>query len=332
MTLNRLVSIAPMLECTDRHDRFFLRLISPHVLLYTEMITTQALLHGNFQQFLTFHPFEHPIALQLGGHRPDALTHCALLGEDWGYDEINLNIGCPSARVKSGQFGACLMLTPERVAECVNAMQNRVNIPVTVKCRIGVDDYDSYEDLTHFIKTVSDAGCRVFIIHARKAWLNGLSPKQNRTIPPLKYDVVYHIKKDFPHLTIIINGGIQTLAQINDHLKWVDGVMIGRKVYSDPYFLAEIEQALFDTQSVTREEIMEQFIPYIQEELDNQVKLTQIVRHILGLFLGQKGGRIWRRYLSEHAHKKNSGIETLRAAMTALNEARSCYLEIMRTE
>lgn len=305
MSLNRLISIAPMMDCTDRHDRYFLRLIAPHVLLYTEMLTTGALIYGDFKKFLAFDPLEHPVALQLGGSDPKQLAHCARLGESFGYDEINLNVGCPSDRVKSGKFGACLMLQPELVAECISAMAASVKIPVTVKCRIGVDEKDSYEELNHFIQLIAKAGCNVFIIHARKAWLNGLSPKENREIPPLKYDVVKQIKKDFPNLKIIINGGIKNLQTIDELLQHVDGVMIGREAYANPYFLASIEQKYFasEAHALTREEVIYKMIPYIENQLKNNIKLSSITRHILGLFHSQPGGRLWRRFLSENAHK-----------------------------
>lgn len=258
--MNRLISIAPMMDCTDRHDRFFLRLIAPHVVLYTEMITTGALIHGDANRFLAFDPIEHPVVLQLGGNSPNELAKCAKMGEDFGYDEINLNVGCPSSRVNAGRFGASLMLDSKHVAECITAMLALVKIPVTVKCRIGVDDHDSYEFLSHFIQTIADAGCKVVIIHARKAWLTGLSPKENRDIPPLRYDVVHRIKKDFPHLTIIINGGIKTLSLIKEQLFCVDGVMIGREVYSNPYFLSQIEKEIYASDSLSREEVVEKFI------------------------------------------------------------------------
>lgn len=319
--IDRRVSIAPMMDCTDRHARYFLRLIAPHVLLYTEMVTTGALIHGDYQRFLQFDPAEHPVALQLGGSDPQALARCAKMGEDFGYDEINLNVGCPSDKVKSGQFGACLMLKPQLVAEGVSAMSAAVKVPVTVKCRIGVDEQDSYEALTHFISTVAAAGCNVFIIHARKAWLNGLSPKQNREIPPLRYDVVRQIKQDFPHLTIVLNGGLKTAAEIEAQLPFVDGVMVGREAYANPYFLAEVERVVFSAAEETqpsRQNIVEKFIPYLQAQLDNQIKLSSIVRHILGLFQGQYGARRWRRYLSENAYLEGVGVQVLRDALLEL--------------
>lgn len=316
--LTRKISVAPMMDWTDRHDRYFLRLIAPHVLLYTEMITTAALIHGDYQRLLAFDALEHPVAVQLGGSEPDKLALCAKMSEDFGYDEVNLNVGCPSDRVKAGRFGACLMLDPVLVGDCVSAMMNTVSIPVTVKCRIGVDHQDSYEALTHFIGTVSQAGCNVFIIHARKAWLNGLSPKQNREIPPLQYDVVHAIKRDFPHLSIIINGGIKLVSEIEEQLNYVDGVMVGREAYSNPYLLAEIEKRIFSfeiNEINYREKVLQEFIPYVEAQLKNNVKLSSMTRHILGLYQGQKGARMWRRYLSENAHLLNAGIDVINEAL-----------------
>lgn len=307
-----------MMDYTDRHDRYFLRLIAPHVLLYTEMITANALIHGDYKRLLAFDALEHPVALQLGGSEPDKLAAAAKLGEDFGYDEINLNVGCPSDRVKSGRFGACLMLEPARVGDCILAMKQAVSIPVTVKCRIGVDDQDSYEALTHFIRLVGAAGCDVFIIHARKAWLKGLSPKQNREIPPLQYETVHAIKRDFPHLTIVINGGIKQTAEIEEQLNHVDGVMIGREAYSNPWWLAEIESRIFSFDGSLLHErgrVIEKMLPYIENQLKNNVKLSSMTRHILGLYQGQKGARMWRRYLSENAHRSNVGIEIINEAL-----------------
>jgi tRNA-dihydrouridine synthase A len=321
--LNRLISVAPMMDWTDRHDRYFLRLIAPHALLYTEMITTGALIHGDRQRFLAFDPAEHPVALQLGGSDPRALAECAKMGEDFGYDEINLNVGCPSDRVKSGRFGACLMLEPAVVAECVLAMKQMVRIPVTIKCRIGVDEQDSYEELSQFINTIAETGCDVFIIHARKAWLNGLSPKQNREIPPLRYNVVRQIKQDFPALTIVVNGGIKTVAEVEEHLQFVDGVMIGREAYSNPYCLAEMEKKIFaGPENIhARHTVIEKMLPYIEEQLKGNVKLANITRHILGLFQGETGARKWRRYLSENACKKGADSQVVKDAMQVLNFA-----------
>lgn len=313
--LNRFVSIAPMMDWTDRHCRYFLRLISPHALLYTEMVTTGAIQHGNKEWLLAFHPHEHPIALQLGGSDPQQLAACAQIGEGFGYDEINLNVGCPSDRVQTGRFGACLMAEPDLVAECVAAMANAVSIPVTVKTRIGIDEQDSYEALCHFIATVAAAGCDAFIIHARKAWLKGLSPKENREIPPLRYDVARQLKQDFPMIQITLNGGLKTAAEINQQLQDFDGVMIGRAAYHNPYLLAAIERDVFNHQSPSRLGIAEQLIPYIEGVLADGFKLHQVTRHILGLFHGEPGARIWRRHLSEHATMPGAGIEVVEEAL-----------------
>lgn len=318
MRLTHKISIAPMMNCTDRYERYFLRLIAPHVLLYTEMITTGALIHGDATRFLAFDPSEHPVALQLGGSDPKQLSISAGLGEKAGYDEINLNVGCPSDRVKSGRFGACLMLDPALVADCVRAMREAVSIPVTVKCRIGVDHVDSYEDLARFIETISNAGCDTFIIHARKAWLNGLSPKQNRDIPPLQYDRVKQIKRDFPALSIILNGGIRHLAEVDEHLPDVDGIMIGREAYSNPYFLAAIDKKYYPNNSAspTRIEVIEEMLPMIENALKNKIKLSSITRHMLGLFQGEPGARRWRRTLSENAYKDGASIDIIKEALS----------------
>jgi len=307
-----------MLDWTDRHCRFFLRLISKQALLYTEMVTTGALLHGDRQRFLQFDPSEHPLALQLGGSDPAGLAACAKMAEDFGYDEVNLNVGCPSDRVQNGSFGACLMAEPGLVAECVAAMRKAVSIPVTVKSRIGIDDRDSYEELTGFIGTVAEAGCDTFIVHARKAWLKGLSPKQNREVPPLRYDVVYQLKQDFPALRIVLNGGITTLDQAEDVLgNGVDGVMVGREAYHNPYILAEVDRRLFgaSTEVITRAEIIEKLLPYIEQQRAEGVRLHSITRHILGLFHGEPGARSWRRHLSEHAVKYDADASVVREAL-----------------
>lgn len=286
-----------MMDWTDRHDRYFLRLIAPDILLYTEMITAHALAHGDVEYLLRFHQQEHPLALQLGGSDPQLLASGAKLGEEYGYDEINLNVGCPSPRVSKGRFGACLMLEPSLVADCVSAMREAVSLPVTVKCRIGVDDQDSYASLQHFIQQVERAGCQTFIIHARKAWLKGLSPKQNREIPPLQYEVVHQIKRDFPHLTIILNGGLRSIEEIDRELPHVDGIMVGRAAYNNPYFLAEIQaKYLINKDICHRQGIVKKMFPYIREQLENGVKLNTITRHMLGLFQGQRGASLWRRF------------------------------------
>jgi tRNA-dihydrouridine synthase A len=281
------------------------------------MITTGALLHGDAERFLAFDPSEHPVALQLGGSDPRQLSVCARLGQEAGFDEINLNVGCPSDRVKSGRFGACLMLDPKLVADCVRAMIEAVTIPVTIKCRIGVDHVDSYEALVHFVETIKNAGCNTFIIHARKAWLNGLSPKQNRDIPPLQYDRVKAIKRDFPMVSIVLNGGIRHLSEIDEHLPDVDGVMIGREAYSNPYFLAEIDKKYYpqENASPTRIEVIEKMLPMIENALKNKIKLSSITRHLLGLFQGQPGARQWRRTLSENAHKDGASIDIIKEAL-----------------
>lgn len=311
--IDRTFSIAPMMDWTDRHYRYFMRLISKKVFLYTEMINVGAIIFGDKQRFLKFDPSEHPIAVQLGGSQSEQLAEAAKICEAYGYDEINLNVGCPSERVQAGRFGACLMAEPELVAECVFAMQKEVKIPVTVKTRIGIDDKDSYAELTHFIQTVQAAGCNTFIIHARKAWLNGLSPKENRSIPPLKYDVVYQLKKDFPDLEIIINGGIKYLSDVQNHLQHTDGVMIGREAYSNPMFIAEIEQALFPDTFVdkTRMDILNEFIPYLEREMTVGVPLKTMTRHILGLYQGMPNGRLWRGRLSSAKELSLASISPL---------------------
>jgi len=317
LKLNRKLSIAPMMDHTDRHFRFFMRIVSPHAMLYTEMITTGALIHGDRQRFLQHHVDEYPLAIQLGGSDPGDLATCAVIAEEAGYDEVNLNVGCPSDRVQSGKFGACLMAEPELVAEGISRMSQSVNIPVTVKTRIGIDEMDSYEELSAFINCVKKSGCNTFIIHARKAWLNGLSPKENREVPPLQYETVYQLKKDFPELDFIINGGFTTQNSIMEQYAQVDGVMIGRAAYQNPYLLAEIEQSLFGnkTSQVTRCEILEKFMDYIQQNLDQGVYLGHMTRHILGLFFNQPGARAYRRYISENAYQEGAGVEVIRIAM-----------------
>jgi len=323
ITLDRRFSVAPMIDLTDRHARYFLRLISRHAVLYTEMITTGALLNGDANRLLKFDAQEHPVALQLGGSDADDLTRCAIIGQQSGYDEINLNVGCPSDRVQSGRFGACLMAEPELVARCVEAMQQAVDIPVTVKCRIGIDDQDDYEDLRRFVDTVAARGCSVFIVHARKAWLKGLSPKENREIPPLKYDVVYRIKQQFPALTIVINGGIRSIAESCEHMKLVDGVMVGREAYQNPFFLADVDRALFgaDANHCARNEILQAYIPYIQRELAQGTRLSHMARHILGLYHGQPGGKRFRQVLSTDAPKAGAGIEVIKAALLQIEKS-----------
>ncbi len=313
---NRL-SVAPMLDWTDRHCRYFHRLMTSQTLLYTEMVTTGAIIHGK-GDFLAYNQEEHPVALQLGGSNPVDLAHCAKLAQERGYDEINLNVGCPSDRVQNGRFGACLMAEPQLVADCVAAMRDVVDIPVTVKTRIGIDDQDSYEFLTDFITIVSEkGGCEQFTIHARKAWLSGLSPKENREIPPLDYNRAYQIKKDFSHLNIGVNGGVKTLEEAKEHLAHLDGVMIGREAYQSPYLLAEVDQQIFglDMPVKKRSEVIFEMFPYIEQQLSQGAYLGHITRHMLGLFQSMPGARQWRRHISENAHKKGAGLEVVRAAL-----------------
>ena len=316
LSINRLISIAPMMDWSDHHCRYFWRLLTKQALLYTEMVTTGALIHGDRERFLHFNAEEHPVALQLGGSDPADLARCARWAEDWGYDEVNLNCGCPSDRVQSGMFGACLMAHPQRVADCVKAMTDACAIPVTVKHRIGIDSMESYQELLDFIEPVAAAGCAVFIVHARKAWLQGLSPKQNREIPPLNYPWVYQLKKDFPQLSIVINGGIQTMAQCQEHLAQVDGVMIGREAYQNPWLLAEVDSRLFgmDKEVNSRDDVIAALLPYVEQQLARGVHLNHITRHILGLYQGVPGARKFRRHLSENAYKKEAGLEVLVAA------------------
>lgn len=298
------ISVAPMLDWTDRHCRVFLRRIAPHVTLYTEMVTTGAILHGDRDRHLAFDAAEHPLVLQLGGSDPAALAECARIGEGYGYDAINLNCGCPSDRVQNGAFGACLMNTPDRVADSVAAMIAAVKIPVTVKCRIGVDDCDDLPFLMNFVETVKAAGCETFIIHARKAWLKGLSPKENREVPPLRYDIAAAVKQAHPDLKIMLNGGITTLGQVEAARDTFDGVMIGREAYQNPYSLAEIEQRFFNHTAPDRVEIARSMIPYIEQQgRDLGTPVKSITRHMLGLFQGQRGGKAWRRVLSTDAFK-----------------------------
>ncbi|WP_082877547.1 MULTISPECIES: tRNA dihydrouridine(20/20a) synthase DusA [Methylomonas] len=310
-------SVAPMLDWTDRHCRYFHRLLSRHALLYSEMVTTGAILQGNAERHLQFDAAERPLALQLGGSDPAALAQCAVIGAGYGYDQINLNVGCPSDRVQNGRFGACLMAEPQLVADCLAAMRDAVSIPVTVKSRIGIDDRDSYAELTEFIATVANAGCKTFIVHARKAWLSGLSPKENREIPPLRYDVVLQLKQDFPQLEIVINGGINSLDTAEALLDRVDGVMLGREVYHNPYLLAEVDARIFhDPQPLpSRRQVVIGMQDYIERQLESGQRLHNITRHMLGLFHGADGARAWRRHLSEHAGKPGAGFQVVLDAL-----------------
>lgn len=317
------LSVAPMMDWTDRHYRFFMRQLTKRTLLYTEMVTTGAILYGDKARHLDFSPEELPLALQLGGDDRDALAECARIAEDWGYTEVNLNVGCPSERVQSGNFGACLMAQPELVAECVAAMCEATSLPVTVKHRIGVDELDRYEDMANFVRVVSGAGPARFTVHARKAWLKGLSPKENRTIPPLRYKDVHRLKLEFPHLFIEINGGFKTLESIQSQLGKVDAVMIGRAAYETPYLFATVDRGVFgeDVLPPTRREVVEGMLPYVETQLEGGVYLNRITRHMLGLFAHQPGARSWRRFISENAHKKGAGVEVLLGALAEVPES-----------
>ena len=310
-------STAPCMDWTDRHCRRFWRTLTRHTRVYTEMVTTGALLHGDIERLLNFNDEEHPVALQLGGAAPADLARCATLGEKWGYDEINLNCGCPSDRVQSGRFGACLMAEPALVQDCIAAMRGACDIPITVKLRLGIDHQECFSELADFVGTVASGGAKVFIVHARKAWLQGLSPKENREIPPLNYDWVYRLKRDFPELTIVINGGIETLDACEAHLRHVDGVMLGRAPYQNPGLLSEVDTRLFGASasvSADREAAIDSMLPYIEQQLGDGARLHHVTRHMLGLYQGQYGGRQYRRHLSEHAHKSESNVEVLHEA------------------
>jgi len=315
------LTVAPMMDWTDRHCRYFHRLLSPHARLYTEMVTSAALVRGNQIRLLEHSHEEHPVALQLGGSDPVELAKAAVMGAEAGYDEINLNVGCPSDRVQSGKFGACLMREPELVGECVRAMAGAVDIPVTVKCRIGVDDQDEYADLQRFTTTMIESGVDILVVHARKAWLEGLSPKENREIPPLDYERVYRLKREFPELTVVINGGITTVEAVRQHLGQVDGVMIGRAAYHDPFVLAKLEADLYGTPLPDRSEVLERMRIYIEAELARGGQLKHITRHILGLYQGEPGARGFRRQLSEGAHLPGADWSLIEAAMAPLRQA-----------
>jgi tRNA-dihydrouridine synthase A len=310
--MDRKVCVAPMMDCTDRHERFFLRLISKNVLLYTEMIVSDAISRGDKKKLLSFNINEKPLALQVGGSSPKLLAESAKIGEDFGYDEINLNLGCPSRKVQKNKFGACLMKEPSLVADCLTEMISSCKIPVTVKTRIGYDNVEDYELLQNFIEILKKTGVKTFIVHARKAMLGKFSPKQNLNIPPLKYDVVYKLKKNFPNEEIIINGGISSTAQIKNHLNKVDGVMIGRSVYHSPYFLSDIEKEIFNNDNIlSRQEIIENLIPYVKSEIKKGTRLNQIMRHTIGLFHGQTGSNFWKRYLSENMCVRDADVKKI---------------------
>ena len=310
--MNRKVSVAPMMDCTDRHERFFLRLISKNTLLYTEMVVDEAINRGDKKKLLEFNINEKPVALQLGGSSPRLLSEATKIGEDFGYDEINLNLGCPSRKVEKNRFGACLMKEPNLVADCLSKMQSVTKLPVTIKTRIGYDDVEDYENLYNFVSTLKATGVKTFIIHARKAMLGKFTPKQNLNIPPLKYEYVYKLKADFPNEEIIINGGITSVDQIKPHLEKTDGVMIGRAAYHTPYLLADIEKEIFKNENVpSRQDVIEQLIPYVKEELKKGTRLNQIMRHTIGLYHGQNGAGNWKRYLSENMCVRDADVQKI---------------------
>lgn len=325
-SLNHRFCVAPMIDWTVKHCRNFHRMLTRHAVLYTEMITTGALLHGDVERHLRFYPAEHPLALQLGGSDPGALAECAAIGESYGYDEINLNVGCPSDRVQSGTFGACLMANPEQVRNAVIAMAEQCRRPITVKCRLGIDDQDEDKDLEHFINVVSDSPCAVFILHARKAWLQGLSPKENRDIPPLNYARVYRLKQEHPALTIILNGGISTLPECDHHLQYVDGVMLGRAAYQNPYLLSQVDQHFYgeNARPPTRGAVVAQLIDYIDREIQRGSEAKHITRHILGLYQEVPGAKRWRRHLSQHAHLPGTTSQVVREALTLVEQPQAC--------
>ncbi len=310
--------VAPMMDWTDRHCRYFHRLLAPHARLYTEMVHAHAVNRGDRDKLLGFDPAEHPVALQLGGSEPDELAQAARIGAERGYDEINLNVGCPSDRVQSGRFGACLMREPERVAECVAAMQAAVSVPVTVKCRLGVDDQDEDADLDRFVRAVAAAGCAVFVVHARKAWLKGLSPKENREIPPLVWTRVQRLKRENPALAVVLNGGLADLGSVRAQLEWADGVMLGRVAYHDPWQLAQVEHALFGTALPAREDVLARMEAYTRAHLARGERLHHVTRHLVGLFQHQYGARVWRRRLSERGNRPGAGWEVVEEALAAI--------------
>tara|TARA_B110001454_G_C12696830_1_gene424789 strand:- start:219 stop:1202 length:984 start_codon:yes stop_codon:yes gene_type:complete len=310
--MNRKVSVAPMMDCTDKHERFFLRLISKNVLLYTEMIVSEAIDRGDKNKLLSFNLNEKPVALQLGGSTPKLLSSASKIGEEFGYDEINLNLGCPSKKVQNNKFGACLIKEPNLVADCLNEMQSKTKLPVTVKTRIGYDDVDDYENLFNFINLLKSTGVKTFIIHARKAILGKFTPKQNLNIPPLKYEMVYKLKEDFKDLEIIINGGVASIEQVKNHLNKVDGVMVGRSIYHSPYMLAEIEKEIFNNHNVlSRQEVIKELVPYVKQEIKKGTRMNQIMRHTLGLFHGKNGSSFWKRYLSENMCVRDADVQKI---------------------
>lgn len=322
-TLDRKLCVAPMMDWTDRHCRYFHRLLAPSALLYTEMVTSGAVLHGDRARLLAHSPQEHPLALQLGGSEPADLARCARIAAERDFDELNLNVGCPSDRVQRGRFGACLMLEPALVRDCVSAMRDAVSIPVTVKTRLGVDEHESFGFLSDFVGTVAEAGCRVFIIHARKAWLSGLSPKQNREIPALRHDRVFRLKQEFPELTVVLNGGIVTADDAELHLRELDGVMLGRAAYHDPWVLSELQTRLFGGGAVgSRDEAVHVMTGYLERQCALGVPVKHISRHVLGLYQGMPGAKRWRRYISQHAHLDDANDRLLLQALAAMRAER----------
>jgi len=315
--INRKISVAPMMDCTDRHDRYFLRLISKNVMLYSEMVATKSAIHGDRKRILGFREEEKPVALQVGGSDKNELAEVAKLAEQFGYDEININLGCPSKKVQKNSFGACLMKEPDLVAECINNMVNSCKIPVTAKTRIGVDEIEDFEYLNNFINKIKQSGCKTVILHARKALLKGLTPKQNLNIPKLNYEMVYEIKKANPELEIIINGGVSQTEEIKKHLEHCDGVMIGRAIYQNPYFLTDIEKEIFNTNEVpSREQIAKQIISYLEEEVKLGTKVNHVMRHTVGLYHGQPGSKDWKRYLSDNMMARDSDFQKAKHIMT----------------
>lgn len=314
------LSVAPMMDWTDSHCRVFHRLLAPHARLYTEMVHANAVIHGDRPRLLAMDPIEHPVALQLGGSEPELLAQAAKIGAEWGFDEVNLNCGCPSDRVQAGRFGACLMREPRLVADSVAAMVESCDVPVTVKCRLGVDDDHDWDHFLAFIDTVADAGCRMFVIHARNAWLKGLSPKENREVPPLRYDWAYQLKRERPQLQIVVNGGIASQAEATAHLGHTDGAMLGRAAYHDPYLLHQLDVAWFGGEVRSRAELLRSMRPYIEDQLARGVYLKHITRHLLGLFAGERGGRAFRQVLSEGAHKPGADWSLIEQAL-ALTES-----------
>jgi len=315
--MKKTVSVAPMMDCTDRHDRFFLRLISKNVMLYTEMVATKAAIHGDRKKILSYSPEEKPLALQVGGSDKKELAEVAKIAEDMGYDEININLGCPSKKVQKNKFGACLMKEPKLVFDCINEMVNSCNIPITAKTRIGFDNTEDFNYLNNFVLKIKKAGCKTIIIHARKAMLNGFTPKQNLNIPKLNYEMVYKVKKENPELEIIINGGISKISEIKKHLKFCNGVMIGRAIYQNPYFLVDIEKEIFNVKNTpTREEVAKELLKYLEKEVKLGTRVNHIMRHTVGLYHGQPGSKNWKRYLSDNMMARDSDFQKAKYIMT----------------